>query len=260
MEADIYTYVKTSISRIYNINLDHYKDEQMRRRLDSWLARVHTLNWESYFDTLSKDTVERERFRDYLTINVTEFFRDPERWETLRKDTLPGLLKENGKGLRIWSAGCSIGVEPFSLAILLNEVSPNQSHYLLATDMDRGALRKANAHGPYRKDEIRNLSDRQCQDYLTVNGSDYFVKDHVARKVTFQEQDLFNDRFEQNFDLIVCRNVIIYFTNDAKDLLYKKFHAALRPGGILFLGGTEIIQRPKEIGLKNIGISLYKKE
>jgi chemotaxis protein methyltransferase CheR len=265
MEAETYTLVKSSVKKILNIDLNYYKDEQMKRRLDSWLVRTRQPGWSEYFHMISSNVDERDRFRDYLTINVTEFFRDPDRWNLLRREILPELLKdlrgawEPHKGLRVWSAGCSIGVEAYTLAILLDEEAPGVNHYLLASDMDRGALAKARAGGPYNMDEIRNLTAAQRSRYLDM-GSTNFIKQSLSKRITFQEQNMLEDRFESGFDLIVCRNVVIYFTNEAKTLLYKKFYSALRPGGVLFLGGTEIIPRPADIGFRNHGISFYLKQ
>lgn len=265
MEPEVYTQIKSSVRKIFNIDLNHYKDEQMKRRLDSWLARSRSQNWTEYFKLISNNPTERDRFRDYLTINVTEFFRDPDRWAALRKDVIPGLIRDlaqlpgNRKGLRVWSAGCSIGVEAYTLAILLDEEAPARPHYLLATDVDRGALQKAAARGPYHVEETRNLSAEQRSNYLTPENGKFLVKEHIARRVTFQEQNMLTDTFEKGMDLIICRNVVIYFTTEAKSMLYQKFQAALRPGGILFMGGTEIIPRPGDIGLRNNGISLYMK-
>lgn len=265
MEAEVYNQIKFSVKKILNIDLNYYKDEQMKRRLDSWLTRVNALSWGDYFQVISKDSDELSRFRNYLTINVTEFFRDPERWQTLRQSLLPVLLKDTARRpdpstLRVWSAGCSIGVEAYTLSILLDETVRNQRYSILATDLDRGALQKARARGPFRAEEVRNLTSEQQQKYLELKQGNYYAKDFLARPIHFEEQDLNRDRFATGFDLIVCRNVIIYFTNEAKLELYKKFYAALRPGGILFLGGTEIIPSPKEMGLRNYGYSFYIKE
>ncbi len=265
MEAETYAQIKTSVKSLLNIDLNHYKEEQMKRRLDSWLARSRVSSWKDYFSLLYEDKEELEKFRNYLTINVTEFFRDPERWAALRRDVLPRLLAEAERdpqkrgSLRVWSAGCSVGVEAYTLAILLEEVAPGKPHYLLASDLDRGALAKAKAGGPYLAEEARNLTPEQRIRFLSPTPP-FYVKPEVARRVTFCEQNLLNDPFESNFDLIVCRNVIIYFTNEAKTLLYRKFHQALRPGGVLFLGGTEIMPRPAELGFRNAGISFYVRE
>lgn len=263
MDATVYTQVKASIKRILKIDLTNYKDEQMKRRLDSWLVRSHMTSWTDYFNFVVTDASELERFRNYLTINVTEFFRDPNRWDTLRQEILPYLMKNpNGTRrmdeLKLWSAGCSIGTEPYTMAIMMAEAAPAQRYSLHATDLDREALLKAKSRGPYSQDDIRNLTASQRQKYISPTAP-YFVKETLAKNIRFQEQDLFADRFETGYDLIVCRNVVIYFTAEAKNLLYAKFHAALRPGGVLFVGGTEIISGSSDFGFQNFGISFYKK-
>jgi chemotaxis protein methyltransferase CheR len=263
MDADVYTQVKASIKRSLNIDLGHYKDEQMKRRLDSWLVRVHADTWNDYFQLLSTDGTELERFRNYLTINVTEFFRDPARWDLVRQDILPYLIKNSKDsrqvtGLKLWSAGCSIGTEAYSLAILMEEAAPTQAYSILATDLDRGALTKAKSRGPYTVDDVRGLSSLQRQKYLTPE-IPYYAVESLQKNIHFQEQNLITDRFDNGFDLIVCRNVVIYFTTETKEVLYAKFSAALRPGGILFVGGTEIISGSTKFGLQNFGISFYRK-
>lgn len=263
MDSEIYSRVKSSVKRLLNIDLSAYKDEQMRRRLDSWLIRTGSVNWNEYFARLKSDSGERSRFRDYLTINVTEFFRDPERWQSLRAAVLPELLKaafeiRPGRGgLRIWSAGCSIGAETYSLAILLDELGAGRDHFILATDLDRSALQRCRGRGPYSADETRHVSAEQYRRYFEAGGPPYFVKERLARCIDFREQNLITDTFDTGFDLIVCRNVIIYFTAEVKNTLYRKFHAALRPGGVLFLGSTEIVPRPAELGFRAQGFSFY---
>ncbi len=264
METEQYQQVKQSVKKLLDIDLNHYKDEQMQRRLDSWLVRSGELDWKVYFQRLNKDSKELSRFRDYLTINVSAFFRDPERWQSLRVEILPQLLKTIpasrplGSGLRIWSAGCSIGAEPYSLAMLLDELSARR-HCLLATDLDRGTLQKARARGPFTSEEIRNLSLAQRLAYLEAGGPPFYVKSSLAKRIEFAEHNLLADPFPTDLDIIFCRNVVIYFTAKTKDWLYQKFQAALRPGGVLFLGSTEMILRPHEIGLKSYEISFYQK-
>ena len=263
MDPTVYSQIKTSIKRTLNIDLEHYKDEQMKRRLDSWLVRTHIETWKDYFQLLATDEAELERFRNYLTINVTEFFRDPTRWDLVRHDIMPYLIKQAADskqtgGLKLWSAGCSIGTEAYTMAILLDELAPAQKYSILATDLDRGALMKAKARGPYTQDDIRSLTPLQKKKYITGTGP-YFGVPALQKNVTFQEQNLITDRFEHGFDLIVCRNVVIYFTTEAKDILYAKFSASLRPGGVLFVGGTEIISGASKFGLQNFGISFYRK-
>ena len=267
MEDVIYQKIKQNVKKMLNIDLNQYKSEQMQRRLDSWLIRVDGKNWDDYFYFLGKSPADTAKFRDYLTINVSEFFRDQDRWESLRKTVLPGLVKElsinrtpgNNSGLRIWSAGCSNGSEPYTLSIILEELAPGRNHYLLATDLDRTILTKARARGPYTADDTRNVSADHRKKYFEEVNSQFYIKESIAKRVTFKEQNMLTDPFENNFDLIVCRNVIIYFTIEAKAVLYKKFYDGLRNGGVLFLGGTEIIPRPSDIGFTNVGGSFYYK-
>jgi chemotaxis protein methyltransferase CheR len=263
MDTEDYTQVKTSIKRTLNIDLENYKEDQMKRRLDSWLIRSHLPTWKEYLSLASNDTKELERFRNYLTINVTEFFRDPNRWDQVRTEVLPYLIRNSAQHhqvneLKLWSAGCSIGVEAYTMAMIMEESVPKHKHTILATDLDRGALLKAKSRGPYTQEDIRNLSPLQRQQYVTPS-SPYFLTEKLQRNIRFQEQNLLEDKFEGDFDLIVCRNVVIYFTAASKDMLYEKFSKALRPGGVLFVGGTEIISGSTKFGLQNFGISFYKK-
>lgn len=262
MNMDVYTSIKHSVKTIFDIDLDQYKDEQMRRRLDSWLVRSRAPSWDAYLYRMAQDALERDRFRSYLTINVSEFFRDTNHWKRLQDIILPGLLADKaGRGiLRIWSAGCSIGAEPYSLAMLLDEIAPQQKYSLLATDLDRDVLQRARAGGPYQASEIQNMPGRHRERYMTSSANQqFFVKPQVGRSITFREHNLLADPFESDFDLILCRNVTIYFTNTAKQQLFARFHDALRPGGLLFVGGTEMIPHPKEMGFASEQISFYRR-
>lgn len=263
MDAEIYAQVKTSIKRRLKIDLENYKSEQMKRRLDSWLARSRTPNWNAYFERLSRDETELERFRNYLTIHVTEFFRDPSRWNALRETVLPYLIRNASEdrragGLKLWSAGCSTGAEAYSLAMMMVESAPVQKYSLLATDLDRGALLKAKSRGPYTQEDLRNLNETQRRKHIAP-AAPYYIRENLRKHIHFEEHDLLTDRFEGGFDLIVCRNVVIYFTAEAKETLYAKFSAALRPGGVLFLGGTEILSGAAKYGFQNFGVSFYRK-
>jgi chemotaxis protein methyltransferase CheR len=258
MESQVYQLVKRSVKNLLDIDLDPYKDEQMRRRLDSWLVRSGTASWTEYFRRARAEPNELARLRDYLTINVSAFFRDPERWLDLRQRVLPELL-QTAPRLRIWSAGCSIGPEPYSLAVLLHELTPLRRHTIIATDLDRGALAKARARGPFTAQDVQNVSEEQRARHFEPGGPPCFVTHNTAQRIQFREHNLLVDDFEGSVDLIICRNVVIYFTNAAKDALYQKFRSALRPGGVLFLGSTEIISRAPEIGFRSDGISFYQK-
>jgi chemotaxis protein methyltransferase CheR len=259
MDAEIYTQLKHTVKSLLDIDLNSYKDEQMKRRLDSWLTRSGEPSWHDYFKRVRSDLDEKSRFRNYLTINVSAFFRDPERWADLREKVLPHLLASPLTSLRVWSAGCSIGPEPYTLAILFDEMRLRRQTYLLATDLDRGALAKAQARGPFTADDLRNATPQQIEHYFESTAPPFYVSASLAKRVTFCEHNMLADDFESDFDLIVCRNVVIYFTEAAKSTLYRKFCGALKPGGVLFVGGTEIIPRYHEMGFRNFGLSFYQK-
>jgi chemotaxis protein methyltransferase CheR len=258
MDMEVYRKIKISIQTILGIDLEHYKDEQMRRRLDSWLSRVGAPSWDDYFGKIQKDRDEYQRFRNFITINVTEFYRDNERWKYLNQNVMPSLLQGNNR-LRIWSAGCSKGAEIYSVAMMLEDLSPGVNHALIATDLDHGALAIARKGGPYVAEEVRNISPIQMSKFFQKGNPPYFLNGTLQPKIQFKEQDLVKDNFETGFDLIICRNVVIYFTMETKQVLYKKFHSSLKNGGVLFVGGTEIIPRPQDIGFKSSGFSFYSK-
>ncbi|MBI9047934.1 MAG: protein-glutamate O-methyltransferase CheR [Anaerolineaceae bacterium] len=266
MDDAQYLEVKNQVNKVLSINLDYYKEEQMKRRLGSWLTRSGYGDWDKYFEFIRTSEMDLLKFRNFLTINVTEFFRDKERWGQLEEKILPKLINDLpnknslGDGLRIWSAGCSTGAEPYTLGILLNELAPSKKHYILGTDLDKGALAKARDGGPYHIDEIKNVSEERRKKYFEIEKDKAIFKTSLLKSIYFKEQNLITDIFENNFDLIVCRNVVIYFKNEAKNQIYKKFFDALRASGILFIGGTEIIPRPNEFGFNSFGVSCYIKE
>ena len=263
MNPETYSQVKTSVKKLLNIDLNYYKEEQVKRRLDSWLVRNNMSEWDQYFLKISKSEDELSRFREYLTINVTEFFRDMQYWNTLESKVLPMLLQDAAQRktpLKMWSAGCSVGVEAYTLAMAMERVAPAAHYEIQASDMDRGALSKAKARGPYIGEEVRNLTPEQKEKYLDQVGDKFYFKERFTHSIRFFEQDLLLDKFSTGYDLIICRNVVIYFTRDAKDMLYKKFKDALRVGGILFVGGTELLPRPAEFGFSSKWMSFYTKE
>jgi chemotaxis protein methyltransferase CheR len=160
----------------------------------------------------------------------------------------------------VWSAGCSHGHEPYSLAILLAETTGLHRHHLIqATDIDRSALQRAQAGGPYSASDLANVPLDLRARYFRVDGDQYYVVDDLRRKVTFAHHNLLADPFEEEFDLIVCRNVVIYIKAEAKVRLYQRFHDALRAGGVLFLGGTEVVSKPSSLGFELLNVSLYRR-
>ncbi len=254
-----YSYLKTRIKQLTGVDLDNYRERQMRRRLTSFISRTSAPSVVAYCRMVESDRTMLEDLRSFLTIKVSEFFRDPLPFEQLKTEILPQLLMDRTR-LSIWSTGCSVGGEPYSIAIILDKLTPYAKHRIVATDIDVISLQKARAGGPYRSNEVRNVPTQLLREYFDVFDDSYHVKDKIRQKVDFKKHDLLRDPYESGFDLIVCRNVTIYFTEEAKVRLNQQFCQSLSPGGILFVGGTEAIARARELGLTTLGHCFYRKQ
>lgn len=245
------------IKEFTSIDLSQYKETQMKRRLATLRSKRGFPTFAAYFEGIKKQPELLAEFLDRMTINVSEFWRNRNRWELLEQTFVPELAKE-GRKLKCWSAACSTGEEPYTLAMILDRQRLLTGTTLHATDIDDGALAKAKA-GRYIERSLKEVPDAYVRQYFRKDGAEYAVTDELKRRVTFSKQNLLLDRFETGYDLIVCRNVMIYFTEEAKDLLYKKFSDALRPGGLLFVGSTEQIFSPKRYQFQPAETFFYRK-
>ncbi len=254
-----YGYFKKKFLKLTNINLDAYKSQQMCRRLSAYIENSPSPGIVEYCSNLDKNPEMLEKLENYMAINVSEFFRDLQLFEYLKSTVLPQLLKQNSR-LNIWSAGCSHGEEPYTLAIMLDELSPNVHHRILATDIDSEALGQARNGGPYAHESMKSLPSALLAKYFArqSNGG-YSVNDDMKQRVIFRRHNLLADPFENRFDLILCRNVTIYFTDETKNILFAKFYESLKRGGFLFSGGTEVMLNSGVIGFTNVKASLYQK-
>lgn len=253
-----WSYFKRHVRDLTGVDLDAYKEPQMRRRLGQIMSRRGVASWAEYVRILRDNAAALSEFRDFFTINVSEFFRQPERYEDLRSTYLPELLRSRSR-LTIWSAGCSIGAEPYSLAMLLDTIAPGRSHKIIATDIDDTVLARARTGAGYGDPDVRSVPRETRDRYLTPQAGSWTVVERVRRMVEFRRHDLLKDAYPQDIDLIVCRNVVIYFTEDAKRDIYRRFLDSLRPDGLLFVGGTEIIGDARAIGFAPASISFYRK-
>jgi chemotaxis protein methyltransferase CheR len=192
-----------------------------------------------------------------MTINVSEFYRNSNRWKVLEQRIIPEILKRNGR-IKCWSAACSTGEEPYSLAMALSSFLKLSEIQVHATDIDHNVIAKAKA-GVYAANSVKELPKAHLQSFFTVTSGQHVISDELKRCVTFKQQNLLADPFESNFDLIVCRNVLIYFTEEAKDALFHKFSKALKPGGYFFIGSTEQVLQPQDYGFEQLDTFFYRK-
>jgi chemotaxis protein methyltransferase CheR len=237
--------------------LSAYKPNQLHRRINSLMSRVGVNSIHEYIGLLNRDRSQRQKFLDFITINVSEFFRNPEIFKEVKKILKEELAKSPRK-LKIWSAACSIGAEPYSLGIYLNELSPLLSHYILATDIDNTIISRAKM-GEYSAQEVKNVKKEYLDKYFIKKDDKYIIKNNIKKMVTFKKHDLILDSYESNFDLIVCRNVVIYFNQDIKDKIYEKFSKSLKKGGVLFVGATESIYNYRDYGFEKASTFIYRK-
>ena len=241
-----------------NLDLSGYKPERMKRRIEMLIRKYSCKSYKEYYELIIKDAKKKDEFLDKLTINVTEFFRNPEKWIELRDKFLPELLRESGSRFKAWSAGCSSGEEPYTIAMILEELKAPPSVKVLATDIDIGVLTRAQI-GEYDERSMVSTPPEYIQKYFIVRDGKYIVKPNVKARVQFKRHNLLQDPFDKGFDLITCRNVVIYFEMEAKEELYRKFSESLRSGGLLFVGNTERIFNYRNIGLEVASPFIYRK-
>ena len=248
---------KAQVLTLTGINLSAYKENQMKRRIDALIKKNLCNGYEEYLVKLRTDKKSLEDFVAYLTINVTEFFRNPSQWEVLEKQIFP-LLLEKKRTIKIWSAACSTGDEPYSIAMTLSKLLPLSQIQILATDIDKEVLAKAQ-EGFYMSRNLTNLPKSFQNQYMVPVEGGYKITDELKRCITFKQHNLLKDPYPTGMDLIVCRNVLIYFTEEAKKDIYTRFNKALVDQGILFVGSTEQIIMCQEFGFEPNKIFFYQK-
>lgn len=242
-----YEKFKSEVLKLTKIDLNAYKERQMKRRIDSLITKNGYSGYEQYLEALRTDKERFEEFVTYLTINVSEFYRNPDQWKVMDQEIFPELIKKFGKKLKIWSAACSTGDEPYSLVMALSRHVPLEMIHITATDLDKQIIAKAKV-GLYSAKSVAAVPDDLKKKYFTQIGSSYQISDEIKSRVEFKEHNLLDDNYVTGYHMIVCRNVLIYFTEEAKEEVFRKFYKSIVPGGILFIGSTEQIINHKEIG------------
>ncbi len=256
--ANDYERFKVDVNALTKIDLNAYKEKQMRRRIDSLLSRHKVKDYDEFIARIKKDEVLFREFVNFLTINVSEFYRNTDQWEILDKNIIPKLISRFGKNLKIWSAACSTGDEPYSLVMAFSRYIPLNQIHIIATDIDDQVIAKAKT-GLYSAKSISGVPDDLKEKYFTKVGDSYQISQEIKKCVDFKEANLLKDAYEQNCHLILCRNVVIYFTEETKDMIYKKFNDSLVEGVFLFIGSTEQIMDYKNMGYKRFESFFFQK-
>ena len=253
-----YNYLKKEILALTAIDLDCYKQQQMKRRIDTLISKHKIEGYDKYVAGLKTDKDLFDEFINYITINVSEFYRNPDQWDLMDREVFPELIKKYGKNLKIWSAACSTGDEPYSLVMALSKHLPLSNIKIMATDLDKQVIAKAKV-GVYSEKSVLSVPAEMKKKYFTQVGPSYKIADEIKERVEFKEHNLLKDTYPTDYHLIVCRNVLIYFTEEAKEEVFRKFCKSLVNGGVLFIGSTEQIINYKEIGYERKNSFFYQK-
>ncbi len=248
-------------------DIGNYKPGQMLRLLSTIMARAGAETFQEYLALLKREPQRIEDFKHFITINVSEFFRDKSLFDYLDRSIFPPLL-EKFKSLKIWSAGCASGEEPYSVSILLEERLRQKffDYEILATDIDDEALEKGKI-GVFPAKALKNVSPVLKESYFDVieaprreqGQSEFKVQEKLKKRITFQKQDLLLPLETQKFHLVLCRNVVIYFTETAKNQMYSNLAQTLLPGGVLFTGATENLLNYRDFGFEKLETYFYRK-
>jgi chemotaxis protein methyltransferase CheR len=246
--AEEYAGFCTGVRRLCGIDLSQYKRAQMERRIRTFAERRGITALTAYLGVLGESKEELEAFLDRVTINVSQLWRNPEQWELLRHKILPEFAARGR--LRAWSAGSSYGAEAYTLAATCAEVLPRARVEIVGTDIDRRMVERARA-GVFSTDDARDAPAAQRKRWFAEHDGMLHADPKLKALLRFETGDLLTMRpARQVYDLVLCRNTVIYFTPEVKDALHARIATALVPGGYFMVGSTERITDPSALGLE----------
>jgi chemotaxis protein methyltransferase CheR len=240
--------LKRKIFNDTSLDLHQYKNNYLRRRIDVRMRARSAKSYYEYYRLLTVDPSEYDNLLKDLTINVTHFYRDPEVYRIIEDEVLPLMIYNNVKkqrrNIRVLSVGCSSGEEVYSMAILLHELLGeefNNFHVSInGIDIDDTSLNIAK-QGKYPQQQIENIKDEYLDRYFSFDGEMYQISEEIRGMVKFKNLDIFKGKLGAHYNVIICRNVMIYFTKEMQDKLFMQFYDALINGGYLIIGKTETL-------------------
>ncbi|GAA0458918.1 protein-glutamate O-methyltransferase CheR [Alkalibacillus silvisoli] len=257
MKDDYIAFVE-QVNKRTGIDLSLYKEKQMKRRLTTLRDKRGFNHFHDYFKAMIENEQLYYEFLDRMTINVSEFYRNSTRWETFRVKILPNLMKGK-QSLKVWSAACSTGEEPYTIAMILSDYFPLDQITVHATDIDEQALNRAK-EAVYPERSLKEVPEDKKRKFFTKKGNYYVLSEEIKQCVQFSKHNLLAKSYKTSYDLIVCRNVLIYFTEEAKSQVYEWFSQSLVTGGVLFVGSTEQIFNPQTFNLEVAETFFYEKQ
>jgi len=241
--------LRKEVSNLIGVDYDNYSKSHLRRRFHARMRVVDKTTFSEYNSYIKNSEEEVEKLRKLLTVNVTRFKRDQEVWKILENEVYPKLIEQKNDGiikkLKVWSAGCATGEEPYSLAMTYLKTNPpsDMKCTITATDLDHEALSFAR-NGEYPEKSLKNVTASERKKYFEEVEEGYKVKKSLKDLVNFKRKDIFKTNFSHRFDLILCRNLMIYFNNEAKTQLMERLVKSLNKDGFLVIGMSENLREP----------------
>jgi chemotaxis protein methyltransferase CheR len=255
--TDDYLAFCEGLRAICGIDLTQYKRPQMERRLRAFFHRRGITLLTDALPTLVRGSDELDALLDRVTINVSQLWRHPEQWAFLERGTL-GELARSGR-LRAWSAGSSYGAEAFTLAAVCRQTIPGAAVQILGTDIDRRMVTRA-GEGLFSDDDARTAPPGAMERHFERIHGGWRARAELRRMTRFEVGDLLRSRPPRAaYDLVICRNTVIYFAEPIRDELHARLAGALRPGGVLVIGGTERVSDPSALGLSPLHPFIFRK-
>jgi chemotaxis protein methyltransferase CheR len=256
--ADDYVAFCDGLFKLCAIDLHQYKRGQMERRIRSFARRKGSADLVDYLGVLKVDNNELEDFLDRMTINVSQLWRNPEQWAVIAGKILPELAEGN-RAVSAWSAGCSYGAEAYTLAATCKEHIPRSRATVKGTDIDKRMVERGR-RGHFSAEDARSAPAAMIGKYFDKDADGFQAKRELVSMCSFEVGDLLRMRVPAGrLDLVLCRNTVIYFTDDVRNALHTRLAEALRPGGYLVIGSTERVQDPREMGLTPTQPFVYRK-
>jgi len=242
---------------ICGIDLAQYKRPQMERRIRTFAGQRGITRLKDYLGVLGASREELDAFLDRVTINVSQLWRNPEQWDLLARQILPEYAAT--ARLRAWSAGCSYGAEAYTLAAVCAEVLPGAHVEIVGTDIDRRMVARARV-GSFSLGDARDVSAARRTRWFSERDGVLHADPRLKACCRFETGDLLTMRPRKaTYDLVLCRNTVIYFTPEVRDALHARIAATLVPGGYFMVGSTERIVHPALIGLQVAHPFVYRK-
>jgi chemotaxis protein methyltransferase CheR len=256
--ADDFVALCEQVRQLCGVDLAQYKRNQMERRVRTWTERRGTPDLAEYAGRLRREPVELEAFLDRVTINVSHLWRHEDQFETLRTKLLPELAER--RRLKIWSAGASYGAEAYTIAAICREAIPTVSVEIVGTDLDKRMVARAR-EGHFTAEDARTSPKALLQrHFLPQPDGGWHAKPELKRMLRFENGDLLRMAVPtERYDVVFCRNTVIYFTEVVRDALHARLVKSLAPGGYLVVGTSERVADPRAMGLTSPFHFIYRK-